>query len=136
MALAFSARRTTRDVDAIFEPKAEVYSAAREVASRLSLSDDWLNYAVKGFVPGTDPEALPIFDRPGLSVSAASARFLLAMKLRAARLELDADDICFLANVLGLRTADDVLAVATQRYDPHDLPPRARFLVEELLAGS
>lgn len=132
MALAFNARRATRDIDAVFEPKAGVYNAAHEVAERLSLPDDWLNDAVKAFIPGTDPDALPVFDRPGLSVSAASAPFLLAMKLRAARVELDAEDIRFLATLLGLRTPDEVLAVATRRYNPHDLPGRAKFLVEEL----
>ena len=132
LALAFNARRTTRDIDAVFEPKSEVYSAALKVADRLGLPDDWLNDAVKGFVPGTDPDALPIFDRPGLSVSAASARFLLAMKLRAARVELDADDIGFLASLLGLKTPSEVLAVATQRFDARELPPRARFLVEQM----
>ncbi len=135
MTLAFDARRTTRDVDAVFEPKTAVYAAAREVAERLGLADDWLNDAVKGFVPGTDPEAVPIFERPGLAVSAASARFLLAMKLRASRVEQDADDIRFLANLLGLHTADEVLRVASERYDVDDLPPRARFLVGELFAG-
>jgi hypothetical protein len=37
MALAYAARRVTRDVDAIFEPKAVVYEAARAVAGRLDL---------------------------------------------------------------------------------------------------
>src|SRR5207302_7126890 len=37
LALAFDARRTTRDIDAVFEPKTEVYGAAREVADRLDL---------------------------------------------------------------------------------------------------
>jgi hypothetical protein len=134
LALAFNSRRATRDIDAVFEPKSEVYSAAHEVADRLSLPDDWLNDAVKGFIPGTDPEAIPVFERPGLSVTAASARFLLAMKLRAARVELDADDIRFLADLLGLKTADAVLAIATQRYDARHLPPRARFLVDELFS--
>ncbi|MBJ7608215.1 MAG: hypothetical protein JF887_02130 [Candidatus Dormibacteraeota bacterium] len=132
MAIAFDARRMTRDIDAVFEPKSQVYNAAHEVGERLGLPDDWLNDAVKGFVPGTDPEALPIFVRPGLAVSAASARFLLAMKLRAARAEQDVGDIRFLANLLGLRTRDEVLRVATERYSAEDLPPRARFLVEEL----
>ena len=132
MALAFDARRMTRDIDAVFEPKSSIYDATREVAERLGLPDDWLNDAVKGFVPGTDPDALPVFERPGLSVAAASARFLLAMKLRAARVEQDADDIRFLANLLGLHTADAVLQVAAERYDVDELPPRARFLVEEI----
>ncbi|HEY8756200.1 MAG TPA: DUF6036 family nucleotidyltransferase [Candidatus Dormibacteraeota bacterium] len=136
LALAFDARRTTRDIDAVFEPKSEVYSAAREVATHLNLPDDWLNDAVKGFIPGTDPDALPIFDRPGLSVSAASARFLLAMKLRAARVEQDVEDIRFLANLLGLKSADEVFDVATARYSAQDLPPRAQFLVQELFGGA
>jgi hypothetical protein len=132
LALAFNARRMTRDIDAVFEPKAEVYRAAREVASRLQLPDDWLNDAVKGFIPGTDPDAVPVFERPGLAVSAASAPFLLAMKLRAARVEQDTEDIRFLAALLGLNTPAAVLAVATQRYPKESLPPKTRFLVEEL----
>ena len=132
MALAFDARRMTRDIDAVFEPTSEIYRAAAEVAHTLELPDDWLNDAVKGFVPGTDPDAVPIFVRPGLAVSAASARFLLAMKLRASRPEQDVDDITFLAALLGLRTADQVLRVATDRYTLDELPPRARFLIEEL----
>jgi hypothetical protein len=135
LALAFDARRSTRDIDAVFEPKSEVYRAARDVAATLDLPDDWLNDAVKGFVPGTDPEAVPIFERPGLSVSAASARFLLAMKLRAARVEQDAGDIRFLAGLLGLHSAEAVLQVARDRYPVEELPPRARFLVDELFAG-
>ena len=135
IALAFDARRSTRDIDAVFEPKSEVDSAAREVADRLELPDEWLNDAVKGFIPGTDPDALPVFDRPGLAVTSASARFLLAMKLRAARVEQDVEDIRFLAYVLGLGSAGEVLAVATERYSANDLPPRARFLVEELFGA-
>ena len=132
MALAFDARRTTRDVDAVFEPKSEIYDASAEVAQRLDLPDDWLNDAVKGFVPGTDPDAVPIFARPGLTVSAASARFLLAMKLRAARAEQDVGDIRFLVDLLGLRTAAEILRIATDRFGSEELPPRARFLVEEI----
>lgn len=132
MALAFDARRSTRDIDAVFEPKTEVYNAAHRVAQELGLPDDWLNDAVKGFVPGTDPDAIPIFERPGLSVAAASAPFLLAMKLRAARVEQDTDDIRYLASLLGLHTASAVLDIARARYRDEELPPRARFLVEEL----
>jgi hypothetical protein len=49
IALAFDERRSTRDVDAIFEPKMEIYAAASEVAERLGLPPGWLNDAVKGF---------------------------------------------------------------------------------------
>lgn len=132
MALAFDARRSTRDVDAVFHPKTEVYEAARRVASGLGLPEDWLNDAVKGYVPGVDPSAIPVFEKPGLAVSAASARFMLAMKLRAARVELDASDIEFLANLLGLSSAKEVLEVGIERFGEEGMPVRARFLVDEL----
>lgn len=53
MALAYDARRATRDVDAVFEPKLVVYEAAAAVAARRALPGDWLNDAVKGSWPGT-----------------------------------------------------------------------------------
>src|SRR5687767_13862070 len=55
MALAYDERRATRDVDAVFAPKAEVYAAAARVAERLDLPEGWLNDAVKGFLLGPDP---------------------------------------------------------------------------------
>ena len=58
MLLAYGSMRSTRDIDAVFEPTQPVRKAIGEVAESLGLPDDWLNDAVKGFVPGTDPEAL------------------------------------------------------------------------------
>jgi len=135
MALAFDARRSTSDVDAVFHPKTEVYEAARRVAFDLGLPEDWLNDAVKGYVPGVDPSAIPVFHKPGLAVSAASAPFMLAMKLRAARVELDASDIEFLANLLGLNSAEEVLQIGIDRFGEAGLPVRARYLVQELFGG-
>jgi hypothetical protein len=132
MLLAYGSTRSTRDIDAVFEPTEPVRASVTEVGQRLGLPDDWLNDAVKGFVPGTDPEAVPIFRRPGLEVAAASARFLLGMKLLAARVERDTDDILALARLLGLRTAPEVLAVVASLYPDRLLTPRTRFLVEEL----
>ena len=37
IALAFDERRSTRDVDASFEPKREIYDAAAEIADELGL---------------------------------------------------------------------------------------------------
>jgi hypothetical protein len=58
------------------------------------------------------------------------------MKLRAARVEQDVEDIRFLAKLLGLNSADEVFDVATARYSAQDLPPRAKFLVQELFGGA
>ena len=47
MVVAFNARTSTKDVDAIFEPSADVRNAAAVVANALELPADWLNDAVK-----------------------------------------------------------------------------------------
>lgn len=135
MALAYSARRTTRDVDAIFEPKSVVYDAARVVAERLSLPDDWLNDAVKGFAPGNDPDRRLVFSKPSLEVAAASPEYLLAMKLLAARVEQDTDDIRTLYGLCGLRTATQGLELLERFYPGRPRKPRTKLLLEELFGG-
>jgi hypothetical protein len=134
IALAFDERRSTRDIDAVFEPKAIVYEAAARVGQRAGLPPGWLNDAVKGFLAGEDPGAAPILDLPGLSVLAASPRTLLAMKVLAHRPGEDDEDVRLLAAHLGLERADQVLAVAERTYGER-LDPAARFFVEELFAG-
>jgi len=133
IALAFDERRSTRDVDAIFEPKMEIYAAASEVAERLGLPPGWLNDAVKGFLASDDPHASPVLDVPGLRCLAASPRVLLALKVLAHRIGEDEGDVRLLARALGLTSAEEVLAVATEVFgDRLDTP--ARFFVEELFA--
>jgi hypothetical protein len=43
MALAYDARRSTRDIDAVFEPHGIVLDEARNVAKELGLPSWWLN---------------------------------------------------------------------------------------------
>lgn len=78
IALSFDARRATRDLDAVFAPTDSVRQAAA-VADREGLDLDWLNDAVKGFLPGPDPHAVRYFEAPGLLVDVASAGYLLAI---------------------------------------------------------
>jgi hypothetical protein len=131
IALAYDARRSTRDIDAIFEPKLAIYEAAAELAQRFELPPGWLNDAVKGFLAGDDPDAAPVLDVPGLRCLAASPRMLLALKVLAHRVGEDEGDVMLLAAALGLRTARDVLAVAEDVFGDR-LEPAARFFVEEL----
>lgn len=92
---------------------------------------------VKGLLPGGDVDAREILERPGISVSVPSTRYLLALKVAAARIDRDVHDIRVLANRLGLDTAAEVLAVTEQvmARRPDRLTPKVRFLVEELFAG-
>lgn len=50
MVIAFKARITTKDIDAIFEPKSKIYEISKEIAKNQDLPEDWLNDAVKGFM--------------------------------------------------------------------------------------
>jgi len=131
IALAFDERRSTRDIDAVFEPKNVVYEAAAIVAKDRSLPPGWLNDAVKGFLAGDDPAAVPVFDLPGLRCLAASPETLLALKVLAHRIGEDEDDLRLLAHELGLESADEVLTVAERTFGDR-LDPAARFFVEQV----
>jgi hypothetical protein len=131
IALAYDERRSTRDIDAVFEPKAVVYEAAAAAASDLGPDQGWLNAAVKGFLEGDDAEASPVLELPRLRVLTASPRKLLALKILAHRMGEDDDDVRLLADRLGLSDAEEVLAVAEGAFGDR-LDPAARFFVEEL----
>lgn len=131
IALAFDERRATRDIDAVFEPKAVVYEAAAVVGERLGLPAGWLNDAVKGFLAGSDPAAAPVLDLPGLRCLAASPETLLALKVLAHRVGEDESDVRLLAAELGLTRPEEVLAVAERTYGER-LDPAARFFVEQI----
>lgn len=133
IALAYAPRRTTRDIDAIFEPKATIYEAAQEVREELGLPVGWLNDAVKGFVAGEDAGA-PALEVPGLRCVVASPRMLLALKVLAHRVGEDEEDVRLLAGILRLPGAPEVLAVAEEVFGDR-LDAAARFFVEELFGA-
>jgi hypothetical protein len=133
MALAYSTRRVTKDIDAVFEPKSAIYAAAAKVAEDLGLPEDWLNDAAKGFMPGSDEQPRPALDIRGIEVTTASARYLLAMKLMAMRFGEDDEDIEILLRKCGLRSADEALDLLKQMYPLQEPPPKTRFFLEELL---
>jgi predicted nucleotidyltransferase len=132
MALAYDARRATRDIDAVFQPHGVVLEEAAAVARDLGLPRWWLNEQASVYVaPGGDAAAPRVFDHPGLRVSAASPEHLLAMKVLAAR-RRDADDIRFLVGRLGLTTAEEVLAVCAEIFPDEEVPARARLVLEDV----
>ena len=133
VALAYDARRLTRDVDAVFVPVQQVRRAAARVAERHGLSSDWLNDAVKGFLPPGVPPSRLVLDVPGLRVEAAEPRYLLALKLRAARDE-DVANVRLLAEPAAIRTAQDALELLEATFPPSLLTARVRFFVEEVFA--
>ncbi|MEV6924089.1 DUF6036 family nucleotidyltransferase [Dactylosporangium sp. NPDC051485] len=132
MALAYDARRATRDIDAVFQPHGIVHEEAMAVADALGLPRWWLNEQASVYVaPGNDAGARRIFDHPGLRVSAASPRHLLAMKVLAAR-RRDAEDIRFLVNHLRLASVDQVLTICSEVFPDEEVPARARLVLEDI----
>ncbi len=136
MALAYSTRRVTKDIDAVFEPKSAIYAAAANVAEDLGLPEGWLNDAVKGFLPG-DPDEHPraVPDIRGIEVTTASPRYLLAMKLMAMRFGEDDEDIEILLRQCGVQSAEEALELLRSIYPLQEPPPKTRFFLEELLGG-
>jgi hypothetical protein len=133
MALAYSTRRVTKDIDAVFEPKELIYEAAARIAGELGLPDDWLNDAAKGFMPGEDDDARPIPDVRGIEITTASPRYLLAMKLLAMRIGEDDEDIEVLLRECDVHNADQALDILQRMYPHREPPAKARFFLEELL---
>ncbi|MEX1116475.1 MAG: DUF6036 family nucleotidyltransferase [Akkermansiaceae bacterium] len=134
MVLAHRARLSTKDVDAVFVPKQEVYQAAAEVAAACHAEEDWLNDAVKGFLSDRNETSL-LTDLPGLKVFVASPEYLLAMKCLSMRLgkeETDLEDVRFLMDHLDLREAKDVLDLVSRYYPEDRIQPKTRFAVEEI----
>lgn len=135
MALAYSTRRVTKDINAVFEPKSAIYIAAEKVAEAHGLPADWLNDAAKAFMPGRDLQAKPLPDIKGIEVTTASPRYLLAMKLMAMRFGEDDEDIEILLAQCDIDDAQEALDLLKGMYPSKEPPARTRFFLEELLAS-
>jgi hypothetical protein len=142
MVLAFAARPSTKDVDAIFQPASLVRELSRSVAAELDLPEDWLNDAAKGFASDRhDVEMADLPQFPGLRLVAPTAEYLLAMKCMASRVAAgpggpdDVSDIRFLLEHLGITSVKQALDVVARYYPAERVPPRTQFLLEELVAS-
>jgi len=126
MALAYSTRRVTKDIDAVFAPKSAIYAAAERVGDEHGLPADWLNDAAKAFMPGKDSQALPLPDVKGIEVTTASPRYLLAMKLMAMRFGEDDDDIEILLEQCDMHSAQEALDLLKDMYPAKEPPAKTR----------
>lgn len=94
MVLAYNARLSTRDVDAVAVPPPEAQvlrTLVRAVASERGWADDWLNDGAKGYLIGVS-RGPTVFTAPGIEVRIPSVPQLLAMKLSAWRDDVDIED--------------------------------------------
>lgn len=133
IAMAYDERRSTRDVDAVFAPKVEVYRAATQVGEELQLPEGWLNDGVKGFLLGPDPFDTETFDVPGLRCEIASPEMVLVLKCLAHRIGEDDDDVRLLAAKAGMKSAEQVLRLVERVVPERLLTPEVQFFVEAVL---
>ena len=134
LALAYNCDRRTRDVDCIFDNSAVVYEAARAVARRMGLPNDWLNDAVRSYLIGSDPNANVVYESGSLEVSVGSAPYVLALKLLAARAEQDQDDIRLLYRICGLNSVEDGIDIV-RGFLPDQPVPSATLELLEAMCG-
>jgi hypothetical protein len=136
MVIAFNARLSTRDVDAIFQPSQLVRELAADIAESRGLSATWLNDGVKGFVseqPPVTSAGLPQF--ANLHVTMPAEEYILAMKCIAGRTgegATDLPDIIFLIRKLQLKTPQQVLDIVSKYYGRSGVPVKTQYLVEGL----
>lgn len=135
MCLAYAARPSTQDVDALFRPTRQVREAAARVAERAGVHPDWLNDAVKGFLSERG-QFSPFLELDHLRVMVAQPEYLLAMKCLSLRIGAefhDEDDIRYLLRHLDVRSFDQALTLITRFYPLARFPQKALYALGELL---
>lgn len=136
MCLAYGARVSTQDVDALFQPVGLVREAAARVAARANLDPHWLNDAVKGYL-SEKADFAPFIELDHLRVMIAQPEYLLAMKCLAMRIGAefhDEADVRYLLRHLDIDAYDRALAVVTKYYPPERFPQKTLYALEEILA--
>ena len=137
MCLAYAARPSTEDVDALFRPAGEVRAAAARVAARSSVPANWLNDAVKGYLSERG-EFNAWLELSHLRVMLAQPEYLLAMKCLALRIGAefhDEDDIRFLLRLLDVTSYSEALEIVTRYYPLERFPQKTLYALQELLPG-
>jgi len=134
MMLAYSADRATQDIDAaIEEGYSAVTDAARIVAEQRGWPRSWLNEGATVYMPRPDQRhGTTIFDHPALTVVAATAEHMLAMKAKAAR-PTDRQDVEALMRQHNYTHLAQVEAVVQATCPDEPLGPRQRQWIAAII---
>jgi hypothetical protein len=136
MCLVFDARPSTRDVDGLFRPTAELRAAARRVAERADVPEAWLNDGVKGFL-GSRGQFDSYLELEHLKVFTAVPEYLLAMKCAAMRIGegfQDEADVRFLLRALNVELYAEAEAIVLRYFDQDLVPQKTWYALQELLS--
>lgn len=118
MCVAFEARPTTRDVDAIFQPKSKVYKIANDkIAKTHGLPHNWLNDAVSRFISYSG-EKEAFLKLSNLTIYIPKPEYFLAMKCLTSRIDFSSDieDIKCLLDFLHICSYEQVTEIFAKFY--------------------
>ena len=141
MVLAFDARPTTKDVDAIVHPAGVAMRLAKRIAREFNWHEEWLNDDVRMFVSPVEtkhawtPDGL---DAPALKITKPTARYLLALKVMACRKAMpgyagDETDIGFLARKMEITTVAEIEKIVDAYFPDTVLPAKTQLALETIL---
>ena len=132
MCLVHSARESTEDVDALYEPQNPITLHSFEVGEKYGWEPGWLNQGIKAFMDEDAPSELFV-SFPGLQVFTVVPEYLLAMKLKAGRPESsDFDDAALLLAKLGLKSAEEAISVFAKFFNDDASINRALLVLESI----
>lgn len=135
MCLAYNARQSTADVDALYQPAAAVRKAAVRAAAKSGFPSDWLNDGVKAYL-SEQAEFAPFLQLDHLQVMVAQPQYLLAMKCLAMRIGAefhDLEDARFLLRLLDIRSYGHAINLIGKYYPIERFPQKTLYVLQELL---
>jgi len=114
-------RRLTSDIDALTSPADLIAVEAAQIAVERDLPSNWLNSNAKPWIPSPSSDTGATTTRlPGLTVTIASPRHLLAMKMSAFR-TIDRSDLVRLFERLDIQTPEQAADIVDEVYGADDL---------------
>lgn len=132
MTLVHEARISTEDIDAWIDDPAIVGEMSERVGRTLGLPRNWLNDAVREFLPDWSHKWITWAEYSHLTVWVAKPDVMLVMKLQAAR-HRDVSDIRFLMKFLKLEGDLEKLWSLYTLYYGRDLELDKKLLLADLL---
>ncbi len=138
MCLVFDARRSTKDVDAYFEPSQRVREAAARVAAKHGVDPGWLNDGVKAYL-SPQGEYADYLQLSNLQVFTAQPETMLAMKCLAMRLGeefQDEADIRYLLRTLNIDSYEQAVELIARYFPLQRFPQKTLYFLEEILSPS
>ena len=138
MALVFDSRSSTKDIDVTMEPRDTLKEYVSVIAKEENLSYDWLNEAVRCYLPRNSEDRSVYLELSNLLIYAASPKYMLALKLRASRLDKtskDYDDIKFLLDYLNVADAISALNIAREYIPEHLIPIEAKAILNNIFSS-